>query len=50
MLGGTTILLSLLIGVPLGILAALRQNSWVDYFITFVASLAVPLQGTAPGL
>jgi ABC-type dipeptide/oligopeptide/nickel transport system permease component len=30
--------------VPLGILAALRQNSWVDYVITFVASLgfAVP--------
>jgi ABC-type dipeptide/oligopeptide/nickel transport system permease component len=35
---------SILIGVPLGILAALRQNSWVDYVITFVASLgfAVP--------
>ena len=43
-LGGTTLLGSILIGVPVGILAALRQNSWVDYVITFVASLgfAVP--------
>lgn len=43
-LGGTTILLATLIGVPLGILSALRQNSWVDYLVTFIASLgfAVP--------
>ena len=43
-LGGTTLLGSILIGVPLGILAALRHNSWVDYVVTFVASLgfAVP--------
>lgn len=43
-LGGMTITLSLLLGVPLGVLAALRQNSWIDYVITFVASLgfAVP--------
>lgn len=43
-LGGVTILVSILLGVPLGLLAALRQNSWIDYLITFVASLgfAVP--------
>jgi peptide/nickel transport system permease protein len=43
-LGGTTLLLALLLGIPLGLIAALRQNSWADYLITFVASLgfAVP--------
>lgn len=43
-LGGTTLLVALLIGVPLGMLAAFRQNSWIDYAVTFIASLgfAVP--------
>ena len=43
-LGGTTLLLAIALGVPLGLIAALRQNSWIDYFITSVASLgfAVP--------
>src|SRR6185437_7842446 len=43
-LGGLTLLISLLFGVPLGVLAALRQNSWIDYLVTLVASLgfAVP--------
>ena len=43
-LGGITILTALVIGVPLGILAALRQNSWIDYLVTSIASLgfAVP--------
>mgnify|MGYP005851184781 CR=1 FL=1 len=31
--------LALLVGVPLGILAALRQNSWVDYVCLFFATL-----------
>src|SRR3712207_7968460 len=30
-LGLQALLLALLIGVPLGTIAALRQNSWVDY-------------------
>jgi len=43
-LGGSTILLAILLGVPMGIIAALRQNSWLDYVITSIASLgfAVP--------
>ncbi len=43
-LGGTTLLLALALGVPLGLLAALRQNSWIDYVVTSLASLgfAVP--------
>jgi peptide/nickel transport system permease protein len=38
-LGGTTILVAMIIGLPLGVVAALRQNSPVDYALTFVASL-----------
>lgn len=37
------LVLSLLIGVPMGILAALRPNSRIDAFVTSVASLGVAL-------
>jgi oligopeptide transport system permease protein len=38
-IGGIAMLLSLLIGVALGILAALRQNSWIDYFVMFLGNI-----------
>ncbi len=38
-IGGVAMLLSLVIGVALGILAALRQNSWVDYFVMFLGNI-----------
>jgi ABC-type dipeptide/oligopeptide/nickel transport system permease component len=43
-LGGITILVAILVGVPLGAMAALRQNSWADYLISTISSLgfAVP--------
>ncbi len=41
-LGGMAILLALVVGVSLGIWAALRQNSWVDY-----ASMSVSMVGIA---
>src|SRR5690606_20430083 len=31
LLGVTALLLSLLIGVPLGVISAVKRNSWVDY-------------------
>ncbi|MGE5623913.1 MAG: ABC transporter permease [Methanocella sp.] len=34
-------LLALVVGLPLGIYAALRQNTWIDYLITFVSMLGV---------
>jgi peptide/nickel transport system permease protein len=44
LLGGITILFSIIVGVPLGLMAALRQNSWIDYVISTISSLgfAVP--------
>jgi ABC-type dipeptide/oligopeptide/nickel transport system permease component len=42
-LGIMAIMLGLAIGIPAGIIAALRQNSWVDYSATFVAVLGVSI-------
>lgn len=36
-LGVLAVIFAMLIGVPLGTIAALRQNSWVDYTATFAA-------------
>ncbi len=43
-IGGGSLLLSLVIGVTLGIFAALRQNSMVDYFVMLLGNVgsAVP--------
>lgn len=42
-LGGVTALLALSTGIVLGIIAAVRQNTWVDYVITFVATAGLTL-------
>jgi peptide/nickel transport system permease protein len=44
LLQGIALVVTLLIALPLGIVAALRQHSWVDYLATFVSSVghAVP--------
>ncbi|MCK0745552.1 oligopeptide ABC transporter permease OppB [Chromohalobacter nigrandesensis] len=49
-IGGLAILLALLIGLPLGIIAALRRNSGVDYTVmgTALAGIAVPNFVIAP--
>jgi len=38
-IGAITILLSFTIGILLGILSALRQNTWIDYLVTTLATL-----------
>lgn len=38
-IGGVSMLLSIVIGVGLGIVAALRQNSMVDYLVMFVGNI-----------
>lgn len=38
-IGGTAMVLALILGVGLGILAALRQNSWADYTVMFVGNI-----------
>lgn len=44
LLMGTAFLLALLVGIPMGIVMALKQYSWLDYLMTLVAfaNLSVP--------
>lgn len=49
LLGLSAVLLALLIGIPLGTLAALRQNSPTDYGIMSVAVLGIALPGFVTG-
>jgi ABC-type dipeptide/oligopeptide/nickel transport system permease component len=44
-LGAAALLISILVGVPLGILAAARQNSWLDNLIvsTFIGLSSIPV-------
>jgi ABC-type dipeptide/oligopeptide/nickel transport system permease component len=49
-LGFMSLIISVVIGIPLGIVAALNQNSWLDYASTFwaVVFLSVPNLVLAP--
>ncbi len=40
-LGLQAFLLSVLIGIPLGVIAALRHNGWPDYLATFISVLGI---------
>jgi ABC-type dipeptide/oligopeptide/nickel transport system permease component len=40
-LGGITVVVALGGGVIMGVIAAIRQNSWIDYVVTFVATLGL---------
>lgn len=40
-LGGLTILIALPTGMLLGTIAAVRQNSWLDYIVTFISTLGI---------
>jgi oligopeptide transport system permease protein len=49
-LGILALIFSLAIGIPLGILAALRQNSWADYVSLFFATIGVSVPSFVIGL
>src|SRR5579859_2904629 len=40
-LGGLAILLAFIVGLTSGILAAVHQNTWVDYVVTFISALGI---------
>ncbi len=40
-LGGLTILVALTSGIAFGIIAAVRQNTWIDYVVTFISTLGI---------
>lgn len=50
LLTGTGILLALIIGIPIGVMAAVRQNSWFDYFSATGSMLAISIPNFFLGL
>ena len=50
MLGGLALAFALVVGIPLGIAAALRQNSWVDYLCVFFATLGASAPSFVMGI
>jgi peptide/nickel transport system permease protein len=40
-LGGLAILVAFTSGLAFGIIAAIKQNSWIDYVVTFIATLGL---------
>ena len=49
-LGGLGLLVALSVGIPLGIISALKQNSWLDYLAMFfaIAGVSVPALTLGP--
>jgi len=43
-------LLSLLVGVPAGIVSALKQNTWIDYLSAFIANVGVSVPNFVIGI
>jgi len=44
-MGGLAVLFVLLLGVPIGIVSALKQNSLIDYIVTIIATVGVAVPG-----
>lgn len=47
---GTAMVISILVGVTLGVISAIRQYSWIDYLATFFAFLWLSIPGFFLGL
>lgn len=41
--GGLAVGLVVLVGIPMGIIAALKQNKWQDYTISFISTLGITI-------
>jgi len=42
-IGGLAVILIIIVGIPFGIISALRQNKSIDYFVMFMATLGVTI-------
>ena len=40
-LGLISLTLAIVVGIPLGTFAALKQNSWIDYVSLFIATVGI---------
>lgn len=50
LLGLSAVMFTAVLGIPLGIIAALRRNTWVDYLVMFFASLGYAVPNFVTGL
>lgn len=41
----TALVLAILVGVPSGVLAALKSNSWIDYLVSSVVTIGISIPG-----
>jgi oligopeptide transport system permease protein len=49
-IGMVGIVFAMVVGVPLGILSALRQNTWIDYLCLFTSTLGISVPTFVSGL
>ena len=49
-LGLVAILFAVIVGLPLGVVSALRQNSWIDYASLFTSTLGISVPTFVSGL
>jgi oligopeptide transport system permease protein len=49
-IGFVAIVFAIMVGVPLGVLASLRQNSWVDYLSLFTSTIGISVPTFVSGL
>jgi len=49
-LGLFALVFAVIVGIPLGIVAALKQNSWIDYISLFFATIGVAVPSFVTGL
>lgn len=50
LLGLSALMFTTVVGIPLGIIAALRRNTWVDYLVMFFASFGYAVPNFVTGL
>ena len=49
-LGGLAFAFAIVVGIPSGVAAALKQNSWIDYVSALIANIGVSVPGFVIGL
>ena len=49
-LGVVAIIFSVVVGIPLGVLAALNQNTWIDYLCLTISTLGISVPSFVSGL
>lgn len=49
-LGVLALMIAVLVGLPVGIVAALKQNTWIDYLSLFVATVGITIPNFVMGI